>query len=103
MAAIDEDWSNQELMQVLNDGSFEDNPTSKHYIVAAIMNSKDKIVRKFGQERITSSRVREENEMGFTFDEVVEHNLNDSFALHLENVKNDLAELDVEKIRMAAS
>ncbi len=99
MAAIDEDWSNQELMQVLNDRSFDENPTNRRYIVSALMNSKNKSVREFGQERMPSSRVREENEIGFTFDEVVEHNLDDSFTMHLEKVKKDLSELNLEEIR----
>ena len=101
MAAIDENWSNQELMQVLNDGSFADNPANRRYIVAALVNSKDSAVREFGQVRIPSSRVRKENEIGFTFDEVVEYNINETFRTYIENVKSDLADLNLEKIKLA--
>lgn len=55
----------------------------------------------FFTTRIPKSREREENEIGYTFDEVVEHNLKNSFSLYLKNVKSDLAELDLEKIRLA--
>lgn len=103
MAAIDENWRNKELIQVLIEKPFEANPTSKRYIVAALLNSRDPAIREIGRANNPPLRVRMENEEGYTYDEVVEHNLSESFKYYLKEIKGDLDLLDIEKIRRVVS
>lgn len=99
MAAIDQDWSYQELIKVLTDHTFDSDKTQQRYIVAGLLQSEDAAIRKFAKGAQPLSSERREDEHGYTLDEVVEHKLKENFKYYVELAKTDLQPLDIDKIR----
>jgi len=98
MAAIDTNWSNNELVKVLMENDFAENKTNKRYIIAALLHSSIPKYNSIGKENILESRVRHENEVGWTWDEMVENNMEEFFKSKMKQIKTDLDSLDLGRI-----
>jgi len=101
MAAINEVWSYRELVSVLEDLTFDKDPTNKRYIVTALMHSNDPGFQEIGHAYLPESRVRNEDDIGYTWDEVVEHNMDGHFQYYIEQALADATMLDLLKIKLA--
>lgn len=102
LSRIDEDWSNAELIKVIEEDVFKENPVSKRYVTAALMNSKHKDYATAGEKLKPMSREREPGEIGYTFDEVLETNMGEFFSLALEKAEQDLRTINTNALRSAA-
>jgi hypothetical protein len=99
LALMDRPWCHREIESALRDPSAPD-VTSKRYLAAALRASQSELARRRGQMQEPGPPEHEPGAIGFTFDEVVHHNLEDSFGEHLDALRplaERLAEVDLER------
>ena len=99
LALINEEWCYREFIQVLEDQYYAQELTNQRYIVVGLAHSNDPVHKEIAKAHLPKSRVRTPDTIGYTFDELVEENLESEFRYYLEEEKTNLALLDIERIR----
>ena len=98
MAAIDTNWSNNELIKVLKEDDFNENRTNKKYLIAALLHSSTPEFQEFGRTTILETKTHQKNKPGWTWNEVTEANMEVFFRYSMKQTMKDLNLLDLEKI-----
>ena len=101
MAAIDEPWCHYELEMAINDYLQVKEPTNRRVLATAMINSSNIDVKEKGKQLIPPSRVRTETDIGYTYDEVVEANLDEGFAANVKKASQDVLKLNLKTINEA--
>ncbi len=101
MAAIDKPWCHYELEMALKTTPEDGDTTSHRYLAAAMIFSSNPNVQNRGKQLIPPSRVRTENDIGYTYDEVVEASMDDEFPDKVEEARKDLMQFDLKAISEA--
>jgi hypothetical protein len=99
LALIDRPWCHAEIESALRDPAGPD-VTSKRYLAAALRASKSEIARRRGDLQQPGPPEREHGAIGYTFDEVVHHNLDDWIGHYLDALRplaERLGEIDLER------
>lgn len=99
MAVIDEEWSNRELVKALSVEETDDRKGNKRYLVAALMNSKHTKYQQIGIDNLAPVKPRANDAGGFTRDEVIAKNMKANLAYRMKEAREDLEQLDLERIR----
>lgn len=101
LALVDRPWSRAEILAAACEGIH--GITAQRTLLAGLLMSSDPLAQEQACQLMPRPHERESSDMGFTFDEVVEANLDAVFADTMDRVRPDLERLDLARIAEAAA
>ena len=99
LSVIDAEWCHGELIDAALSSEHSKKPENRRYLAAALVSSFNEKIRQKGTELTPSSRKREKGEIGYTFDEVIEANMDDFFNHAREKARDDVKVLNLIQIK----
>jgi hypothetical protein len=100
LALVDQPWSRAEILAAALEGTHE--VTVQRMLLAGLLRSADAEAQEQARRLMPMSHARAANEVGFTFDEMIEGNLDAVFDDAMDVVRSDLARLTPTKFEAAA-